>query len=43
MTGNDPWNRCDRPLPANAGIMMKIALKTTTAIPIVQLMTLLET
>ena len=27
--GNEPWNKCERPLPANAGITMKTALKNT--------------
>ena len=43
MIGNEPRNRCDKPLPAKAGIMMKMALKITTAIPSVQLMTRLDT
>ena len=28
-TWNEPWNQCERPLPANAGITMNTALNTT--------------
>src|SRR6266566_6923198 len=31
VIGNDPWNQCENPLPANAGITMNTALKKITA------------